>query len=112
MRGDIHGMVHCSGGAQTKVLNFVRNMHIVKDNMFPVPPLFRLIQEQSGTDWQEMYRVFNMGHRFEIYLHPDKAKDIIDIASEFNLDARIIGHCRWYQGKRLTITDENGLYEY
>ena len=112
MRGEIHGMVHCSGGAQTKVLNFVNNLHVVKDNMFPVPPLFRIIREQSGTSWEEMYRVFNMGHRFEIYTRPEMAIDIIDVASQFNLDARIVGHCRRFNGRRLTITDENGRYEY
>jgi phosphoribosylformylglycinamidine cyclo-ligase len=112
MRGDIHGMIHCSGGAQTKVLNFVENIHVIKNNMFPVPPLFRLIKEQSGTSLKEMYRVFNMGHRFEIYVSPDKANRIIDIASSFNLDARIIGECSNYSGRKLTIYDENGQYEY
>lgn len=112
MRGEIHGMIHCSGGAQTKVLNFIDNLHVVKDNMFPVPPLFRIIREQSGTPWDEMYRVFNMGHRFEIYCQPERAMDIIGIASEFNLDAKIVGHCRWFSGRKLTITDENGHYEY
>ena len=112
MRSDIHGMIHCSGGAQTKVLNFVKKMHIVKDNMFPVPPLFRLIQQESETPWQEMYKVFNMGHRFEIYVEPSKAERIVKIASEFNLDARVVGHCRWYNGRKLTITGENGVFEY
>jgi phosphoribosylformylglycinamidine cyclo-ligase len=112
MRENIHGMVHCSGGAQTKILNFIDNLHIVKDNMFPLPPLFRMIREQSGTSWEEMYRVFNMGHRFEIYTRPEMASNIIEIASHFNLDARIIGHCRWFKGRKLTITDENGHYEY
>lgn len=112
MRGEIHGMIHCSGGAQTKVLGFVNNLHIVKDNMFPVPPLFRLIQKESGTEWQEMYRVFNMGHRFEIYVDPSKAERIVEIASEFDLEAKVIGHCRWYKGRKLTITGENGLFEY
>jgi phosphoribosylformylglycinamidine cyclo-ligase len=111
-RPDIHGMIHCSGGGQTKVLNFVDKLHIVKDNMFPLPPLFRIIQKESGSDWKEMYRVFNMGHRFEIYIPADLAPEIIDIAAEFNLDARIIGHCRWFSGRKLTITDENGVFDY
>jgi len=112
MRSEIHGMVHCSGGAQTKVLNFVNNLHVVKDNLFPVPPLFRMIREQSDTPWEEMYRVFNMGHRFEIFARPELANDIIDIASGFNLDARVVGHCNGFKGRMLTITDENGRYEY
>lgn len=112
MRSEIHGMVHCSGGAQTKVLNFVNNLHVVKDNLFPVPPLFRMIREQSDTPWEEMYRVFNMGHRFEIFARPELANEIIDIASGFNLDARVVGHCSGFQGRMLTITDENGRYEY
>lgn len=108
----IHGMIHCSGGAQTKVLNFVSDIHVIKDNMFPVPPLFKIIQEQSGTDWQEMYRVFNMGHRFEIYLHPSEAGRIIDIASGFNLEARIIGHCEPAEKKKLTIRTGSGEFYY
>lgn len=111
-RSDIHGLVHCSGGAQTKILNFIKNIHVVKDNMFPVPPLFRMIREESGTSWEEMYKVFNMGHRFEVYVQPERAKDIIEIAARFNLDAQIVGHCRWFNGKKLTISTENGLYEY
>jgi phosphoribosylformylglycinamidine cyclo-ligase len=112
LRPQIHGMIHCSGGAQTKVLHFVDNLHIVKDNLFPVPPLFRIIKEESGSSWKEMYRVFNMGHRFEIYLPSRYAERIISIAAEFKLDARIIGHCRRYSGKRLTISDASGVYEY
>lgn len=112
MREEIHGMIHCSGGAQTKVMNFVSDMHVIKNNMFPVPPLFRLIKEQSGTEWKEMYRVFNMGHRFEIYVQPEKAAEIIDIASRFNLDARVIGHCKEFNGKKLTISGQDGVYDY
>lgn len=111
-RYDIHGLIHCSGGAQTKVMNFVENLHVIKDNMFPVPPLFKLIKEQSGTSWDEMYKVFNMGHRMEIYVAPELAQDIIDIAAEFNIDARIIGRCEAYEGKKLTIESEYGQFEY
>ncbi len=112
MRPEIHGMVHCTGGAQTKVLHFVgSDCHVVKDNMFPVPPLFRIIQEQSQTEWQEMYRVFNMGHRMEIYVRPEKAQDVIDIAASFNIGARVVGHIE--QGTRsLTITSEYGIFNY
>jgi phosphoribosylformylglycinamidine cyclo-ligase len=112
MRSEIHGMIHCSGGGQTKVMHFVGNMHIVKDNMFPLPPLFRIIHEQSETPWKEMYKVFNMGHRFEIYTSKDNATEIINIASGFNLDARIIGHCEASDIKRLTIITQNGTFEY
>ncbi len=112
MRSDIHGMVHCTGGAQTKVLHFVKNnCHIVKDNMFPIPPLFRIINEESGTDWKEMYKVFNMGHRMEIYVSPDKAEKVIEISKCFNIDAQIIGHIE--EGKKsLTIKSEFGTFEY
>lgn len=112
MHSDIHGMVHCTGGAQTKVLHFVGdNCKVVKDNMFPVPPLFHIIQEQSGTDWKEMYKVFNMGHRMEIYVDPDKAQKIIDISKSFNIDAQVIGHIE--EGpKSLTIKSEFGVFEY
>jgi phosphoribosylformylglycinamidine cyclo-ligase len=112
MRSGIHGMVHCSGGGQTKVIRFVNNLHIIKDNLFPLPPLFRIIQEQSETKWQEMYRVFNMGHRFEIYLPPGNASEIISIAGKFNLDARIIGHCEASDTRKLTIRSEYGTFEY
>ena len=112
MRPAVHGMVHCSGGGQTKVLHFIDNMNVVKDNMFPVPPLFNIIHEQSGNPWKDMYRVFNMGHRFEIYTTADKADRIIDIAAGFNLDARIIGHCEAFEKKKLTIKSEFGLFEY
>jgi phosphoribosylformylglycinamidine cyclo-ligase len=112
MRSEIHGMIHCSGGGQTKVMHFVDNLHIVKNNMFPVPPLFRIIQEQSDTQWQEMYKVFNMGHRFEIYTDEKNAVSIIDIASGYNLEAKVIGHCETSEKKRLTIETENGKFEY
>jgi phosphoribosylformylglycinamidine cyclo-ligase len=112
MRPEIHGMIHCSGGGQTKVMHFVDNMHIVKDNMFPLPPLFRIIQEQSETPWKEMYQVFNMGHRFEIYTDKKNAEDIIEIASGFNLEAKVIGHCEESDSKKLTITSEYGTFEY
>ncbi|MEA1875682.1 MAG: AIR synthase-related protein [Bacteroidota bacterium] len=111
-RPDIHGLIHCSGGAQTKVLNFVQNLHIIKDNLFPVPPLFKIIQEQSGTSWQEMYKVFNMGHRFEIYLPSDNAQDVIEIAASFNMDAQIVGYCEEAEKKKLTIRTENGDFFY
>ncbi|MDE6634757.1 MAG: phosphoribosylformylglycinamidine cyclo-ligase, partial [Bacteroidaceae bacterium] len=112
MRPSIHGMVHCTGGAQTKVLHFVNeNCRVVKDNMFPIPPLFRIIQEQSRTDWSEMYKVFNMGHRMEIYVSPEDAQQIIDISRSFNIDARIIGHIE--EGKKsLTIQSEFGTFDY
>ncbi|WP_461632606.1 AIR synthase related protein [Labilibaculum euxinus] len=111
-RSQIHGMIHCSGGAQTKVLNFVDNIHIVKDNMFSVPPLFKLIKEQSGTSWDEMYKVFNMGHRFELYVPKEIAENIIAISKEFNVDAQIIGRCEPNTGKKLTIKSEFGEFEY
>lgn len=112
MRDKIHGMVHCTGGAQTKVMHFVENKHVIKDNMFPLPPLFRLIHEQSGTDWAEMYKVFNMGHRMEIYLRPEHADRIIEIASSFNIEARIVGHVEEAESNRLTIRSEFGTFEY
>ena len=112
MRHDIHGMVHCTGGAQTKVLHFVSgDIHGVKDNMFPVPPLFRAIHECSGTDWREMYQVFNMGHRMEIYVEPEHASRIIEISRSFNIDAQVIGHIEEGE-KSLTIKSENGVFEY
>ena len=112
MRPQIHGMVHCTGGAQTKVLHFVGdNCHVVKDNLFPLPPLFRLIQEQSGTDWDEMYRVFNMGHRMEIYVAPEDAEKVIAVSKSFNIDAQIIG--RIEEGRKsLTIKSEFGEFNY
>ena len=111
-RSQIHGMIHCSGGAQTKVMNFVDNLHVVKDNMFDVPPLFKLIHEQSGTAWDEMYKVFNMGHRYELYVPQEIAEDIIAISKEFNVDAQIVGRCEAYEGKKLTIKSEFGEFVY
>lgn len=111
-RSDIHGMVHCSGGAQTKVLHFVDNVHIIKDNLFPIPPLFKLIQEESGTDWKEMYKVFNMGHRMEVYVSPEHAQSIIEISKSFNIDAQIVGRVEANDGKKLTIESVYGTFEY
>jgi phosphoribosylformylglycinamidine cyclo-ligase len=108
----IHGMVHCSGGAQTKILHFIDHLHILKDNMFTIPPLFKLIQEQSETDWKEMYQVFNCGHRMELYLKPEVADDIISISKSFNVDAKIIGRVEASETKRLTINSEYGTFEY
>ena len=112
MRPKIHGMVHCTGGAQTKVLHFVgENCRVVKDNMFPVPPLFKIIQEQSGTDWAEMYKVFNMGHRLEVYVAPEDAEKVISISKGFNIDAQVVG--RIEEGKKsLTIKSEYGEFDY
>ncbi len=112
MRDKIHGMVHCSGGAQTKILHFIDDLHIIKDNMFPIPPLFKLIHEQSGTSWQEMYKVFNMGHRMELYVPEEVAADIIEISKSFNVDAQIIGRCEAHKGKKVTINSEYGTFEY
>lgn len=109
---NINGMVHCSGGAQTKVLHFVDNLHVVKDNLFPVPPLFRLIQEQSGTDWKEMYQVFNCGHRMELYVNEQVAQEIIHISKSFNIDAQIIGRVEASSAKKLTIKSEFGEFVY
>ncbi len=111
-RVDIHGMVHCSGGAQTKVLHFVDDVHVIKNNLFDCPPLFKLIQEESGTDWAEMYKVFNMGHRMEIYLKPELAENIIAISKSFGIDAQIVGRVEAYKGKKLTIESEFGKFEY
>ena len=108
----IHGMVHCSGGAQTKVLHFVENVHVIKDNLFPVPPLFKLIQENSKTDWKEMYQVFNCGHRMEVYVPAEVAQDIIEISKSFNIDAQIVGRVEKSDSKKLTITSEYGTFEY
>jgi phosphoribosylformylglycinamidine cyclo-ligase len=112
MRADIHGMVHCSGGAQTKILHFVDNLRVVKDNMFPVPPLFMTIHEQSGTGWDEMYKVFNMGHRFEIYLDEKHAGEAIEISKSFGIDARIAGHVEASDRKELIIKSEFGEFYY
>lgn len=111
-RSEIHGMVHCSGGAQTKVLHFIDNLHVIKDNMFPVPPLFKTIHEESGTDWAEMYKVFNMGHRMELYVPEHVAADLIAISESFNVDAQIVGRVESSKEKRLTITSEFGTFEY
>ena len=112
MRPAIHGMVHCTGGAQTKVLHFVEGKHVIKDNLFPVPPLFALIQEQSGTDWREMYKVFNMDHRMEIYVSPEDAAKVIAISESFGIEARIVGRVEDAPENRLTITGEQGTFEY
>ncbi|WP_440120975.1 AIR synthase related protein [Tenacibaculum sp. Ill] len=109
---DVHGMIHCSGGAQTKILHFVDNLHIVKDNMFSIPPLFKLIQEQSKTDWKEMYQVFNCGHRMELYVSPEVAENIIEISKSFNVNAKVIGRVEKSDKKRLTIKSEYGTFEY
>jgi len=112
MRSDIHGMVHCSGGAQTKVLHFIKDLHVIKDNLFPIPPLFRTIHEQSGTDWAEMYKVFNMGHRLEVYLPAEKAQEVIDLAKSFNIDAQIVGRVEASDHAHVTLHTENGIFEY
>ena len=109
---EIHGMVHCSGGAQTKILHFIDNLHIIKDNLFEVPPLFKLIQAQSNTDWKEMYQVFNCGHRMEIYVPANVAADIIEISKSFNVNAQIVGRVEASPSKKLTITSEFGVFEY
>lgn len=112
MRPQIHGMVHCSGGAQTKILHFVDNLHIIKDNLLPVPPLFRLIQQESGTSWQEMYKVFNMGHRLEIYLSETHAARVIEISKSFGIEAQVIGRVEASEEKKLTISSEYGTFHY
>lgn len=111
-RTDIHGIIHCSGGGQTKILHFVDRLHIIKDHLFPPPPLFKLIQTQSGTSWQELYRVFNMGHRMELYVPEQTADRILAIASEFSLDARIIGRCEQADSRKLTISTDAGTFDY
>ncbi|MDY6260448.1 MAG: AIR synthase-related protein [Bacteroidales bacterium] len=112
MRNKVHGMVHCTGGAQTKVMHFVENKHVIKDNLFPIPPLFKLIKQESGTDWKEMYKVFNMGHRMEIYVDQAEAQEVIDIAKSFNIDAQVIGHVEAGECNRLTIKSAEGSFEY
>lgn len=112
LRSQIHGMIHCSGGAQTKILHFVDGVHVVKDNMFPIPPLFRTIQEQSHTDWKEMYKVFNCGHRFEVYLPKEYAQQVIEISKSFGIDAQIIGRIEASDHTHLTIHSEYGVFEY
>ena len=111
-RQKLHGMVHCSGGAQTKVLHFIENLHVIKDTMFPVPPLFKLIQEQSGTGWEEMYQVFNCGHRMELYVDKTVAEEVISISKSFNVEAKIIGRVEKAPVKKLTIKSEYGKFEY
>jgi phosphoribosylformylglycinamidine cyclo-ligase len=112
LRPQIHGMVHCSGGAQTKVLHFIDNLHVIKDNLFPIPPLFKLIQAESGTSWQEMYKVFNMGHRLEVYLSEAHAQRVIEIAQSFGIEAQIIGHVEASEGKKVTVKSEFGEFVY
>lgn len=112
MRPEIHGMIHCSGGAQTKVMHFVENKHVIKDNMLPIPPLFELIQRESGTDWAEMYKVFNMGHRMEIYLRPEHANEVIRISESFGIPAQVIGRVEDSDTNRLTIISPKGVFEY
>jgi phosphoribosylformylglycinamidine cyclo-ligase len=111
-RPQIHGMVHCSGGAQTKVLHFVNNLHIIKDNLFPIPPLFLMIQEESGTSWEEMYKVFNMGHRMEIYVPLEVASDLITISESFGIAAQVIGKVDSFDGKQVSIKSEKGEFSY
>jgi phosphoribosylformylglycinamidine cyclo-ligase len=111
-RSSIHGMIHCSGGGQTKVMKFADNLHVIKDNMFDVPPLFRIIQNESQTAWDEMYEVFNMGHRFEIYTRKEDAGPILDLSGEFNVEARIIGRVEDYKGKKLSIVTKEGTFTY
>ncbi len=111
-RSQIHGMIHCSGGGQTKVLNFIKNVEVIKETLFPIPPLFRLIHDESGTDWQEMYRVFNMGHRMELYVPEKIAEAIILISQSFHIDAKIIGHCKTSTGKKVSIKSEFGEFIY
>jgi phosphoribosylformylglycinamidine cyclo-ligase len=112
LKSQIHGMVHCSGGAQTKVLHFIENLHVVKDNLFPVPPLFEMIHHQSGTPWHEMYQVFNMGHRMELYVPEENAEQIIEISKHFNVEAQIVGHVEPSETKRITIQTDKGTFVY
>jgi phosphoribosylformylglycinamidine cyclo-ligase len=112
MRAQIHGMVHCSGGAQTKVMHFVEEVHVIKDNLFPIPPLFDLIQKESGTSFQEMYKVFNMGHRMEIYVAPEFAEEIIQISESFGIPAQIVGRVESATVKKLTIKSTYGEFIY
>ncbi len=112
MRSEIHGMVHCSGGGQTKVLHFVNDLHIIKDNLFELPPLFKMIQEESNTDWKEMYQVFNMGHRMELYVHPSQAEKIISISKGFNIDAQIVGRVEKSNQRKLTVQAPYGVFEW
>ena len=111
-RPKIDGMIHCSGGAQTKVLHFVSGLHIVKDNLFPTPPLFRLIQQESQTDWQEMYSVFNMGHRMEFYTDAETARGIIDISHEYGVEAQVVGYVEAAESASVTVRSQHGEFEY
>jgi phosphoribosylformylglycinamidine cyclo-ligase len=111
-RPQIHGMVHCSGGAQTKILHFIDQFHIVKDQLFPIPPLFDLIQSESGTSWKEMYTVFNMGHRMELYVPAEVAESIIEISNSFGVAAQIVGRVEASDSKKVTIHSEKGTFEY
>jgi phosphoribosylformylglycinamidine cyclo-ligase len=111
-RSNIHGMIHCTGGAQTKILNFVENMHVVKNQLFETPEVFRIIQQESQTPWKEMYQVFNMGHRFELYLPEEHAGEVIDISRSFGLDSQKIGYCHESGTKKLTIEGPHGTFEY
>ena len=109
---ELHGMVHCSGGAQTKILHFIDALHVIKDNLFETPPLFKMIQEESDTSWKEMYEVFNMGHRMELYVAPELANEIIAISESFNVPAQIVGRVEASSKKELTISSSNGLFQY
>tara|TARA_R110000737_G_scaffold343309_1_gene369142 strand:- start:4530 stop:5684 length:1155 start_codon:yes stop_codon:yes gene_type:complete len=111
-RAAIHGLIHCSGGAQTKVLHFIDNLHVIKDNLFETPPLFKIIQEESGTDWKEMYKVFNMGHRMEVYLDEKWADQVIAIAANFGVEAKVIGRVTDHQGKKVTVNSQHGTFTY
>lgn len=111
-RPSVHGIIHCSGGAQTKVLNFIDNLHVIKDNLFKTPPVFSMIQASSQTPWDEMYKVFNMGHRMELYVKENIADEIIRIARHYDLEAQVIGHCDAYNGKKVTVQGEHGTYTY
>jgi phosphoribosylformylglycinamidine cyclo-ligase len=112
MRSHIYGMIHCSGGAQTKVLKFVNDVHVVKNNLFPTPPLFAMIQQESGTSWREMYQVFNMGHRLEVYVEETMAHELISIAKSFGVEAQVIGHCEGSEGSKVTVSSSHGTFEY
>ena len=112
LRPNIHGMVHCSGGAQTKILHFIDNLKVIKNNMFPVPPLFKLIQKESGTDWKEMYKVFNMGHRMEVYIAPEHADEVIAVANSFGIEARVVGFVEEASKNELIIESEKGRFVY
>lgn len=112
LRKQIHGLVHCSGGAQTKVLHFIDNLHVIKDNLFETPPLFSLIREASNTDWKEMYKVFNMGHRMEVYLSAEHAQQVIDIAQHFNIEAKVIGRVESFSKKQVTLKSQHGEFVY